>query len=510
MPTKKNILMIVSIAFLFMAAAYFAGGSGRESANAAAGGPVPGAVAVTPASQRASSSPEIHKIMNDISDAFEAASNKVSGFVVPIFAEQVVKSENQPGLPDDSLRQFFGDDFFKRFFGTPSQPQSRTVRSLGSGVIVSGDGHILTNNHVVSGAQKLTVTLNDKKNYTAKIIGTDPLTDLALIKIEASALPAAVLGDSDAVQVGQWVIAVGNPFMLMHTVTHGIISAKGRSSVGLATYEDFFQTDAPINPGNSGGALADLDGNVIGINTAISTPSGGNVGLGFAIPINMAKSVMKELLARGKVVRGYVGVLTQDIDEDLAKGLGLKDTSGALISEITPDSPAGRSDLKVGDVVVEFNGEKIATSAQLRDAAAKAAPGTKVDVIVIRDGKRMAVPLVLGERPEPMAPKAPQKPAPERQSTGKLGLSLQTLTPDIARQLGYVNDIGVVITDVVAGSPADDAQLQRGDLIKAVNRITVRNVEEFEAAVRPLKKGDTAALLVRRGQDTVFIPIKIP
>ena len=488
MPKKRNIGLIVSVAFFFLAAAHFGGApSSSQSAQA-----------------------EIQRIMNDISDAFEAASNKVSAFVVPIFAEQVVKAQGQSGLPDDALRQFFGDDFFKRFFGTPSQPQSRTVRSLGSGVIISPDGLILTNNHVVSGAQKLTVTLNDKKDYSAKVIGTDPLTDLALIKIDAANLPSAALGDSDNVQVGQWVIAVGNPFELMHTVTHGIISAKGRSSVGLAAYEDFFQTDAPINPGNSGGALADLEGNVIGINTAISTPTGGNVGLGFAIPINMAKSVMKELLAKGKVVRGYMGVVTQDIDESLAQGLKLKDTGGALVSEVSPDSPASWADLKVGDVVVEFNGQKIAGSTELRDLAAKTPPGTKVDVMVIREGKRVTVPLVLGERPEPMAAKSSQKPAPERQTTGKLGLSLQTLTPDIARQLGYGNDSGVVITDVVAGSSADDAQLQRGDLIKEVNRIPVRNVEEFEAAVRPLKSGDTAALLVRRGQATVFVPIKIP
>ncbi len=495
MPKKRNIWLIVSTAFLFLAAAYLAGGSGRDRMKGSSPQPP---------------QTEIQRIMNDISGAFEAASDKVSAYVVPIFAEQVVKTQDQSGLPDDSLRQFFGDDFFRRFFGTPSQPQSRTVRSLGSGVIVSPDGHILTNNHVVSGAQKLTVMFDDKRTFSAKVLGTDPLTDLALVKIDASGLPSATLGDSDAVKVGQWVIAVGNPFSLLHTVTHGIISAKGRSSVGLATYEDFFQTDAPINPGNSGGALADLDGNVIGINTAISTPTGGNVGLGFAIPINMAKSVMKELLAKGKVVRGYMGVLTQNIDESLARGLGLKDTSGALISEVTPDSPASRGNLKVGDVVVEFNGEKILTSAQLRDAAAKSAPGARVDVVVIRDGKRVTLSLVLGERPEPMAAKASQKPAPERRSTGKLGLSLQTLTPDIARQLGYGNDAGVVITDVAAGSAADDAQLQRGDLIKEVNRAPVRNVEEFEAAVKSLKSGDTAALLVRRGQDTVFVPIKIP
>ena len=447
--------------------------------------------------------------MEQISDAFEAAANKVSDFVVPIFAEQVVQSQGQ-GLPDDPLREFFGDDLFKRFFGNPPQAQKRTVHSLGSGVIVSSNGLILTNNHVVAGADKLTVILGDKNKYEAKIVGTDPMTDVAVIKIAAQGLPAAVLGDSDKVQVGQWVIAVGNPFELLRTVTHGIISAKGRSSVGLAAYEDFIQTDAPINPGNSGGALADLDGNVIGINAAISSPTGGNVGLGFAIPINMARAIMTELLSKGRVVRGYLGVTAQDIDDSLVKPLKLKDAMGALVSDVTPDSPADRAKIKPGDVIVEFDGKKVETSSDIHNWAAKTAPGTTVKIVLFRDGERIEVNAVMGERP---AEKTEAKPAlqnePKGPATEKLGLAIQTLTPDIARQLGYGDDKGVVITDVVPGGPADEAALQRGDLIKEVNRAPIRNVQDFETAVRGAKSGDTLALLVRRGQENVFVPLKV-
>ena len=297
------------------------------------------------------------------------------------------------------MRQFFGDDFFKRFFGTPAQAQKKTVRSLGSGVIVSPDGHILTNNHVVAGADKLTVILKDKTRYEAKVVGTDPLTDVAVIKIAAENLPAAVLGDSDAVRVGQWVIAVGNPFALMRTVTHGIISATGRSSVGLAAYEDFIQTDAPINPGNSGGALADLDGNVIAINSAISSPSGGNVGLGFAIPINMAKSIMAELLSKGRVIRGFLGLTAQDIDESLVKPLGLKDAEGALVSDVSRTSPADLARIRPGDVIVEFDGKTVESSTDIHNWAAATAPGTRVKIGLLRDGERVDVYATLGERP---------------------------------------------------------------------------------------------------------------
>ena len=472
----------------------------------------PGGPAGLPTGQDKPTMPDasqIHALMEQISDAFEAAANKVSDFVVPIFAEQVVQSQGQ-GLPDDPLRQFFGDDFFKRFFGNPPQAQKRTVRSLGSGVIVSPDGHILTNNHVVAGADKLTVILGDKNKYEAKVIGTDPLTDVAVIKIEAKGLPAAVLGDSDRVQVGQWVIAVGNPFELMRTVTHGIISAKGRSSVGLAAYEDFIQTDAPINPGNSGGALADLDGNVIGINAAISSPTGGNVGLGFAIPINMARAIMTELLSKGRVVRGYLGLTAQDIDDSLVEPLKLKDAKGALVSDVTPDSPADRAKIQPGDVIVEFDGKEVETSSDIHNWAAKTAPGTRIKIALLRDGGRIEVNVIMGERPaEKTEPKSALQNEPKGPAAGKLGLSVQTLTPDIARQLGYGNDQGVVITDVASGSPADDVSLQRGDLIKAVNRVPIRTIQDFDAAVRGAKSGDTLALLVRRGQENVFVPLKV-
>ncbi len=459
---------------------------------------------------KAADASQVHALMDEISAAFEGAANKVSSFVVPIFAEQVVQPQAQ-SLPDDPFKDFFGDEFFKRFFGGQPQDQKRTVHSLGSGVIVTSDGHILTNNHVVAGASKLTIILGDKRKFDARIIGTDPMTDVAVIKIEARDLPAAVLGDSDAVQVGQWVIAVGNPFELLRTVTHGIISAKGRSSVGLAAYEDFIQTDAPINPGNSGGALADLDGKVIGINAAISSPTGGNVGLGFAIPINMAKGVMNELLTRGRVIRGYLGLSAQDIDDSLVAPLKLKDTKGALISEVTPDSPAERAGIKPGDVIVAFDGKDVGSSTDIHNMAAQTAPGTRVKIGLVRNGARIDVTATLSERP---AEKADNKAVRPDKAAGpasqKLGLSIQTLTPDIAQQLGYGNDKGAVVANVAGGSPADDAGLQRGDLIKEVNRVPVRTAQDFEEAIRGAKSGDALALLVRRGDATFFVPLKLP
>jgi serine protease Do len=466
-----------------------------------------------PASARAQQNPptaaQMHALMVEISNAFESAADKVSDFVVPIFAEQVVRTQAQ-GSPEDPFREFFGNDFFKRFFGATPQPQTQTVRSLGSGVIVSPDGHILTNNHVVAGANKLTVVLKDKRRLQATIIGTDPLTDVAVIKIESRGLPTAVLGDSDKVKVGQWVIAVGNPFALLRTVTHGIISATGRSDVGLATYEDFIQTDAPINPGNSGGALADLDGNVIGINSAISTPSGGNVGLGFAIPINMARGIMDQLLAKGRVIRGYLGVSAQDIDPSLVKPLKLKDDSGALVSEVNPDTPAARADIKPGDVIVEFDGKPVRASRDLSSLAAQTAPGTRAKIGLIRDGERVDVYATLVERPEGKSKAKPAKPGEGGPAAEKLGLAVQTLTSDIARQLGYEGDKGALITDVTPGSAADDADLKTGDLIREVNRVRITTAQEFTAAVRAAKSGETLALLVRRGADSFFVAVKVP
>jgi serine protease Do len=459
---------------------------------------------------KASTDPKVQELMTEISKAFEVAAARISPSVVPIFAEQVVKVQSPFGSPDDPFRDFFGDDFFKRFFGTPEQQeQKRVERSLGSGVIVTKDGYILTNNHVVQNADKVTVVLNDKKSFQAEIVGKDPQTDVAVIKIKAADLPAAALGDSEKVEVGQWVIAVGNPFQLMHTVTAGIISAKGRSMVGLADYEDFIQTDASINPGNSGGALADLDGNVIGINTAITSPSGGNIGIGFAIPINMARRVMDELISKGKVIRGYLGITLQDIDDNLAKALKLKSTEGALVNEVVPNGPAAKAGIKRGDVIVEFNGQKVGDRTELRNLAAQAKPKAEVKIGLLRNGKKMEVTAILAERPIDRTEEAPQKEQPEEQASKELGLSIQNLTPDIAQQLGYQNEHGVVVVDVASGSPADDAGLQQGDLIKEVNKVAIRTVQDFNRQIKGLKSGDSIAMLVRRGQTNFYVAIQI-
>ncbi len=455
---------------------------------------------------------EARTLADQFSQLFETAARKVSPSVVPIFAEQVVAASNPFGGPNDLFQQFFGDDFFRRFFEMPSQGDQpkRTVRSLGSGVIVSEDGYVLTNNHVVSGAEKLTVVTDDGKKFTAKVIGTDPQTDVAVIKIDGKHLPTATLGNSDNVRVGQWVIAIGNPFRLLHSVTAGIISAKGRSSIGLADYEDFIQTDASINPGNSGGALADLDGSVIGINTAISSPSGGSAGVGFAIPIRMAQRVMTALIDKGKVSRGYLAILPQDIDENMAKAMHLDSTEGALVGDVISGGPADKAGVKRGDVIVEYQGKKIENSTDLRNRVAQTDPRTTVDMTLLRDGKKEHIKVKLAERPasrsEGMTGRKPAEPGKYE----KLGLEIQNLTPDIARQLGYENARGVVISNVLAGSPAEDAGLQRGDLIKEVDHKEITTVEEFDRAVSQSEKTGTALFLAQRGENTFFVAIRIP
>jgi serine protease Do len=448
-------------------------------------------------------------LAEQLSTVFEAAAAEVSPAVVPIFSEQTVEAESPFGAPDDPLRQFFGDDFFRHFFGVPGQGSGgkRTVRGLGSGVIVSPDGYILTNNHVVNGAEKLTVVLTDKKKLDAKVVGTDPQTDVAVIKVEANGLPSATLGTSDNLKVGQWVIAVGNPFQLMHTVTAGIISAQGRSSVGLADYEDFIQTDASINPGNSGGALVDLDGDVVGINTAISSPSGGNVGIGFAIPINMARDVMDTLIKHGKVTRGYLGVMLQNIDPSLEKALDLKSTDGALVADVTSGGPADKAGFKRGDVILSYNGEPVKDTVQIRNEVAKGAPGSSAHVKVLRDGQEVDMTVELAERPADLGHSQPNS---EEAQKPKLGLSIQTLTPQLAQQLGYQNEHGVVVVDVESGSPADDVGLQRGDLIKEADRVPLNTAGDFARVVAGHSSGDSIALLVQRGPNTFYAAIEIP
>ena len=443
------------------------------------------------------------ELLNAFSTAFEAAAAKVNPSVVSISTKSVKKVR-------DPFADMFGDDMMRRFFGLPrGGEQSETVRSLGSGVIVSNDGYILTNNHVVDGADELTVKLQNDKSYNAKVVGRDPQTDVAVIKINANELPMASLGNSDSARIGQWVIAVGNPFNFSHTVTAGIISAKGRSSMNLAQYEDYIQTDASINPGNSGGALADLDGNVIGINTAIYSPTGtGNVGIGFAVPINMAKNIMQSLIAHGKVERGYLGVSIQDVSENLAKSFDLKSTEGALIGGVQSDGPAEKAGIKIGDIVTEFNGKKIQNREQLSMLVAQTPPKSTAEVKVIRDGKPMDFTVTLAERPANLAAGGSEENNEDTKSSKKLGLSVQTLNKDLAEKLGVKTDKGVVVTEVTPGSPAEDAGLQKGDVIKEVNRHEVRNAGDFESQLSKLGKDDAAALLVKRGDNTFFVAIE--
>jgi len=504
MPNPKAIwpYLIIVLVLGFAAGAWLAPSIGLSRTTAA----VQKETQKTTEPQKAPS----QQMMDDISRLFEQAARRASPSVVAITAEQVIQAQSPFGMPDEAFKDFFGEDFFKRFFGQIPQEQKRTVRSLGSGVIVSSDGFVLTNNHVVANADKLFVVIGDKQNFPAKVVGTDPQTDVAVVRIDAKDLSAATLGNSDEVNIGQWVIAIGNPFQLMHTVTAGIISAKGRSSVGLADYEDFFQTDASINPGNSGGALADLNGNVIGINTAIASPSGGNIGIGFAIPINMARQVMDSLISKGKVVRGYIGIMPQDINENLAKAFNLKTTAGVIVSDVTAKSPADQAGIKRGDVILSFDGKKVENATQLRLMIAETAPKASVKVSLLRQGKTIETMVTLAERPKTPQEQAPEQEPPEGQTSEKLGLGLQDLTPNAARQLGYEKEKGVLVADVGSGSPAEDAGLQQGDLIKEVNREPVQNVKDFEKAIKDFKAGDVVPLLIRRGPTTLFAGIQIP
>ena len=446
--------------------------------------------------------PQGTALLRQFSRAFQQAAGRVNPSVVAIYSEQLARPTSMtssPFLDDPFLRQFFGNGR-----GVPQVPHK--TEGMGSGVIITEDGTILTNNHVVRDASKVTVELDGRK-YPARVIGTDPQTDLAVVKIDATGLQAAELGDSDGLQVGEWVIAVGNPLELTHSVTAGIVSATGRSDVGVAAYENFIQTDASINPGNSGGALADLDGKVVGINTAIATPTGGNIGIGFAIPINMARQVMDDLVQRGRISRGYLALVPQDLDEDLAKAMDLGDQRGVLVAEVTRDGPAAKAGLRRGDVILAFNEHKVDSATQLRNAVAGVKPGSEVQVEGLRDGRRRTFRVVLSERPDSVAAATPERDDDEgKESGGRLGLSLQPLTPDVAGQLGYGSDVqGVLVSSVEPGSPAAEAGLAPGDLIEAVGRTEVRSVDELRRALAA-RSGDVA-LLVRRGERSQYVAI---
>jgi serine protease Do len=400
----------------------------------------------------------------------------------------------------------------------PPGPPGRPEQSAGSGVIIDSKGYIITNNHVVDNASQITVTLNDKREFTGKLVGTDPKTDLAIVKIEAENLQALKWADYDKLQVGDLVLAVGSPFGLNSTVTLGIISALGRGNVGIADYEDFIQTDAAINPGNSGGALVNMNGDLIGINTAIFSRTGGSEGIGFAIPSSIAVDIAEALTKTGKVVRGWMGIAIQEVTKDLAKSFKLPDSrkNGVLISEVNENGPSHAAGIKRGDVVIAFNDKEVQNVSQLRNLVARTLVGTTARVKVLREGKEQVIPVKIGERPsdEVLAKREPAGSAPTPGDSEKppdnvlAALKTQALDAALRSQLNVPTKTnGVAIQHVEAGSAAEAAGVQRGDIIQEVNRETVKSLEEYKKAVAKIKKDETAVLLLSRQGNTLFVAV---
>jgi serine protease Do len=438
-------------------------------------------------------------------NSFAPIVKKVLPEVVNISTSKVVKtsadsSEQMPqGMPmDPFFRQFFGDHSGRQF----NVPREDRERSLGSGVIVSPEGYILTNNHVVEGATEILVTTSDKHEYKARIVGTDPRTDIAVLKIDATNLPSVTIADSSKVQVGDYALAIGDPFGVGETVTMGIVSATGRANLGIEDYEDFIQTDAPINPGNSGGALVNDRGELIGINTAIlSHGSGGSQGVGFAVPANLARNVMDQIVGNGKVTRAYMGVSIQEVSPELAKAFGEPEPRGALVGDVSSGSPAEKSGLQKGDIIVELNGKPIADRNQLRMSISMMAPDATANLKVLRNGSERDMTVKLGVLPTDREQASVETANPQ----GALeGVSVENVNDEAVQQLGLpANTKGVIVTDINPSSPVAESGLQQGDVIQEVNHQPVTNVTDFDRAVR--KAGKDPLLLVNRQGNTLFI-----
>lgn len=459
---------------------------------------------------KAQASQEQLATATDLSEAFHHVSQAIRPSVVSISSVKRVRVERPHvrrygGEMPEEFRRFFGDDFFDRFFfEMPSPPRGFEQHGLGTGVIVSEDGYILTNNHVVADADEVSVTLSDKRQFTAKLVGTDESTDIAVLKIDTSDLVAAKLGDSDRLKIGEWVLAIGSPFGLDHTVTAGIISAKGRANVGLADYEDFLQTDAAINPGNSGGPLVNLKGEVVGINTAIASRTGGYMGIGFAIPANMARHVMDSIVKEGHVTRGWLGALIQDLNDDLAESFGYDSTEGVLIGDVVADGPAEKAGLQSGDIVVKFNGKDVHGANEFRNAVAATSPGREAKLEVFRDGKHKTITVEIGQLEQ-----SKLKLGGSSESAVDLGMTVETLTSDKARELGFDSDEkGVVVTDVEEGSLAARVGIQPKDVIVSVGGEEIGNVTDFRDAMRDRDPKKGIRMQVKRDGVRRFVFIK--
>ena len=461
--------------------------------------------------------PDVMAPAERLGEAFAMVAAHVRPSVVSVYSEKTIRFR-APELSDP-----FGGDLFRRFFSEPFAPQaprSREFRGLqrgmGSGMILDKQGHVLTNFHVVRNVDEIKVTLADKRTFGAKIAGTDPKTDVAVLKIDGQLpadLPAITLGDSDAQRVGDLVLAIGAPFGLDQTVTEGIISATGRSNVGLADYEDFLQTDAPINPGNSGGPLVNMRGEVVGMTSAIASSVGQYAGVGFAIPSNMIKALLVKLTSGQQIVRGQLGVGIQDMTKELADQFGMTEPKGVVISQVAEGSPAARAGLRIGDVIVRFAGQEVGNGRQLRNLIAGTAPGTKVTLELVRDGRPITVAATIEKQaaePGQAGERGKQAPPPEPASgrLEELGIAVEPLSPELARQLRVSDTRGVVVTDVTDGSPAAIAGLRQGDVIALANRIPVGSSAELAHALAKATDPHAVLLLIKRQGASMFVVIR--
>jgi serine protease Do len=429
----------------------------------------------------------------DLQRQVKSTANKVIPAVVSIASTVMVRD------------QAFGDEALP--FGLFKEPPTRRQYGQGSGVIVAPDGYIITNNHVVADAVDVEVVLADRRQYKGRVVATDPKTDVAVVKIQATKLPTVAWGDSSQLDVGDFVLAIGNPLGLSRTVTFGIVSAVGRADVGVADFEDFIQTDAPINPGNSGGALVNIHGELVGINTAIASPTGGSVGVGFAIPSNMARAAMQSLIKTGRVVRGFLGAYTQDVSPPLGKIFHLPDVKGAIVTDVQSKGSAERAGLKRGDVVVRFDGGDVMDSGHLRNLVAQSSIGSKHRLDLIREGKVYQAELIIQEAPRERTKKT-QTASTASTVHPLAGVVFDDVTPPLARQMDLPVNSGVVVTDIEEGSLAEASGLQPGDVVLELNRQYVPNFSTLQRLADPLKPTDLALLLVNRQSNVMYIPIQ--